>query len=173
VTSKADVETFLYAAFLSEALSAFSQKIASRVPEGRPVPEASGGLREEFLRFQDEGLPGRGESPFLAGGASSRGSPKILRLPEHYLEVQSELDRLHELEQQLAAERRQATDRALSRVLFVVAVVGFLQTILGFLNWKGTSTQKTELVVAVVAAAGFLLFLRQGIEGPHQAQDRG
>lgn len=162
--SSPDLEILLYVAFLNETLIEFSRRISALVPRDTASLHSldTEPLRGDFLRFQasyyqiEVSRLARGRTMFDRLSTS-------LNLAAHYAEVQSELDRVAQLEQRLAeqrqaaAEERQAkADSVMQFVLYLVAVFGVLQTFLGYWSleslrsftlWMGTSS------IALVAIA--------------------
>ncbi len=153
-----DAESFLYAVFVSESLAAFSRQIAGRVPEREASTSGAAKLREAFIRFQtrhyqiDVSRSSRGRQVFewLSGE---------MKLPAHYAEVQSELDRLTELEERDAEQRRRKAESILGMVLFFVAGFGVLQTLMGFPTWPVALSTKVLTVLGVLAATFGLYYL--------------
>ena len=141
-----DVEIFLYPVCLNEALAEFSRRIAGQVPEGEIRPADAGRLQEDFLRFQTKYYQTE-VSRFSRGRRLSSFISETLHLTEHYREVQEELDRLSKTDERRGEENRRAADTVLCRVLFVVAVIGALQTVLGLLAWNGSTLRTTLLAV--------------------------
>lgn len=160
----ADVENFLYAVFIAESLSGFSRRIAGHVPEQQAATRGAGRLRESFIRFQtrhyqiDVSRLSRGRQVFrwLSDG---------MQLQAHYAEVQSELDRLTELEQEEAEEHRKRFESFLGVILFFVAGFGVLQTWIALDTWQvpfWTKPLAAALVVAI--AAGLHHRARRSVE---------
>jgi hypothetical protein len=167
-----DLENLLYAVFLSESLAAFSRQIAGRVPGGEQGAEGASRLREAFIRFQtrhyqiDVNRRSRGRQlfEFLS---------EILKLPAHYAEVQSELDRLSELEERDADQRRKRAEAVLGAVLFFVAGFGALQTVVALFGWKDPWTFLGPACLGVfLATLAAYLFARRKL-GPRDAAKRG
>lgn len=168
----ADVEAFIYTVYLNEALAEFSSRIAVQVPEGGGRPVGTARLQEDFIRFQTKYY--QTEVSRLSRGRRVSGwIAETLRLSEHYKEVQTELDRLNELEERQEDERRRlfedderraevrrrSAESVLNKVLFVVAVVGVLQTILGILQWKESALRTVLLGLSLVGVAGASSYL--------------
>lgn len=167
-----DEENLLYAVFLSESLAAFSRQIAGRVPGGEEGSEGASRLREAFIRFQtrhyqiDVNRRSRGRQLFEFLSA-------ILKLPAHYAEVQSELDRLSELEEREADQRRKRAEAVLGAVLFFVAGFGALQTVVALLGWKDPWTLLGPACSGVLLATlAAYLFARRKL-GPSAAGKGG
>lgn len=130
-----DLELFLYAAFLGETLVKMSGDIGVAVPEddakiGQGDTRA---LRANMLRFQAKyyqvEVSKNARGRLLFGALFESG-----RLRDHYDEVQDELERLAEIEQSTADAQAATADRRLQSVLFVVAVLGFLQTVIAVIG---------------------------------------
>jgi len=156
-----DVEIVLYAAFLYFTLLSFSERLSDLVPPGgaRLEPGSTTPLREDFLRFQarywqlEVSRAARGRTLF--GHLS-----EALDLAGHYAEVQVELDRLAELESQLAEERKAKAERVMEATLFFLAVAGLFQTVLAFLTWPDLDPSMwwTWVGPVLAVAAGIYLW---------------
>ncbi len=156
-----DLEILLYVAFLNEALVAFSNGIAAKVPEdesqlaGLDTEE----LRRDFLRFQTSYY--QIEVSRLARGRLLFSQlAESLDLVGQYSEVQSELDRLAQLENQLAEERKARAESIMEAVLYVVAVGGIYQTIAAFFGLGDALRSKLlwGVVTSVTAMAVGIYF---------------
>jgi hypothetical protein len=163
----ADFEILLYIAFLNETLIALSRRLSEQLPAG-----AGRGLRTtlrtwplliDMLRFQTRfyqlkvsRLP-RGELLF------SRLS-EALGLAAHYQEVQQEIDRLRELQGQIA-------DRTIQAILYAVTIAGAYQTLIAFFT-LGT-VQRPRLfwsLVSVVAVAAWWVYRTRVRQIEHESR---
>jgi len=139
----ADLEILLYVAFLNETLTAFSQRVSTLLPDdGRPDRLDTEPLRSDFLRFQtsyyqlEVSRRPRGRQLYEQLAAA-------LDIKANYAEVQSELDRLAQLETRLAEDRQARADRVVQFVLYLVAVFGVVQTFLAL--WVLDATELRSL----------------------------
>jgi len=131
-----DLEVLLYVAFLYQSLLVFSQRLSDLVPPGGSelAPGNTRRIREDFLRFQtryyqlEVSRDPRGRSLF--GELCT-----ALGLHGLYAEVQSEVDRLAQLEAQIEAEKREKANLWIEARLFVLAFFGVAQTVIGYLAW--------------------------------------
>jgi hypothetical protein len=160
--SRAELEVLLYLAFLNETMADFSRQIGELVPPGRSHMDSVSAtpVCRDFLRFQaryyqlDVCRTGRGRLVWekLAGAVS---------LAENYVEVRSELDRLAQLEAEMAEQRRTRAERLLQLGLYMVALFGVYQTVIAY---YGTSQVQSSasfwpLVSGItVLAVGFYVW---------------
>jgi hypothetical protein len=154
-----DREIFLYVAFLWETLGAFSHRVAALVPaipQGARYPRRGAqdarSLRQDFLRFQSVYYQ-------LEVSHSFRGRflfaefTRALGVVELYHELQSELDRLNEIEERAAEARRAQAEGVLSATLYFLAVAGLLQTVVAFLAWEGRGPGMWLWIMPILAVA--------------------
>ena len=133
-------EILLYVAFLWETLLAFSRRISALVPGGKARLDGlqAQELRSDFLRFQARYY-------HLEVSRSARGRALFsslcdtLGLQALYAEVQSELDRLAELEGSFVAARRARGEAVIQGTLYFLSVAGLFSTVLAFLSWPDRS----------------------------------
>lgn len=149
-----DLEILLYVAFLYLSLLSFSQRLSGLVPPGgadlRPADTRE--LREDFLRFQARYYQlevSRQARPRSLFGELST----ALGLPGLYTEVQSELDRLAQLEAQIDGERRERANLWIEVLLFVLAFFGVAQTVIGYLAWPERSVAVVLWLVPFLGAS--------------------
>lgn len=158
-------ETLLYAAFLYDSLNVFSQRLGELMPPDRNLLSAASirGLREDFLRFQSRYY----QIEFARGGDSRMLFEKlsaVLGIRELAAEVRSELEQVAALEEQKSEERQARTERTLELLLYLLAVVGGLQTLVNYLGWQGSGARLafwSAGAVAVATAAYYLLVWRR------------
>jgi hypothetical protein len=130
---RSQFEVLLYLAFLNESLIGFSKKISNLIPKQQELLEMvkTDELRKSFLRFQtcfyqiEASRTTRGR--FLYEQISA-----FLKLTEQYAEVQSELDHLAQLENQVSEQRKARAERLMQLVLYFVAVFSVCQVLLSF-----------------------------------------
>jgi hypothetical protein len=135
-----DLEVLLYGAFLYLTLLRFSERLSDLVPPGqsRLVPRNTRRLREDFLRFEaryyqlEVSRASRARVLFREIAAA-------LGLAGLFAKVRSELDRLGEIEERVAAESQRRAEGIIQGALFLLAVSGLLQTIVTFLDWSEKS----------------------------------
>jgi hypothetical protein len=163
-----DLEILLYAAFLYQTLLHFSERLSDLVAPGqnRLVPGSTQRLREDFLRFQ-----ARYYQLEVSRDAHARAlfgeTAAALGLAGLFGKVRSELDRLAEIEERVAAERQQRAEGLIQGALFVLALSGLLQTIVAFWAWEEVGWWVLWWVVPTVGAfLGLLIWARfQGGRG--------
>jgi hypothetical protein len=164
-----DLEVLLYGAFLYQTLQHFSERLSDLVPPGksRLVPGSTQRLRADFLRFEaryyqlEVSRAPRARALFGEIAAT-------LRLTELFDKVRSELDRLGEIEERVAAERQRRAEGIIQFALFVLAISGLLQTIVAFLAWDDVGWEVLWWVVPIVGAfVGLFFWARlRGRRGP-------
>jgi hypothetical protein len=131
-----DLEILLYGAFLYLTLLRFSERLSDLVPPGqsRLIPGSTRRLREDFLRFEARYYPlevsRAPRTRALLGEIAA-----ALGLAGLFAKVRSELDRLGEIEERVAAESQRRAEGIIQAALFVLAVSGLLQTIVTFWMW--------------------------------------
>jgi hypothetical protein len=131
-----DLEILLYGAFLYQTLLRFSERLSELVPPGqsRLFPGSTQRLRGDFLRFEARyyqlEVSRAPRARALFGEISA-----ALGIPALFVKVRSELDRLSEIEERVAAERQRRAEGIIQAALFVLAISGLLQTIVAFLAW--------------------------------------
>jgi hypothetical protein len=151
--SELDRELMLYAAFLNETACRFSQRITEALVgenEGEIQQRASfdsaalnqaTSLREDFLAFQARyyqfDTTGRPYSRRLFGRLL-----ESLSFSDHYDEVQSELDRLHQIEQREADKRQATSDKWFEGLLFLLGLAGIVQMVIEI--WTMDSAYRTS-----------------------------
>jgi hypothetical protein len=161
-----DRELLLYAAFLNETLVSFSARVGQLIPapsvELRTLDTEP--LRRDYLRFQ---------AAYYQIEVSRQPRSRVLfdelaaalRIADHYTEVQSELDRLAQLEQRLAEDRQARAESILQFVLYLVAICGVLQTFVAFWVLDTGSVKSPGLWTAVggilIAAVGTYLAIER------------
>lgn len=154
-----DFEVLLYAAFLYQTLLRFSERLSALVPPGqsRLIPGSTQRLREDFLRFEaryyqlEVSRAPRARALFGEMAAA-------LGLSGLFAKVRSELDRLGEIEERVAAARQQRADGLIQGALFILAISGLLQTIVTFWMWQDKGWWMLSWVIPVVGAFLALLF---------------
>jgi len=134
------IELLLYVAFLHEALTSFSTRIAGIAPSGgETMPALDSGalkrLRADLIRFQSRDFTLNTSRVPCHQEVFTR-LVEAVGLLSHYREVQSGLDRLADLEQQAEAERRSRADTIAEGILFAIAVAGLMQTVVAVLTWS-------------------------------------
>jgi hypothetical protein len=165
-----DRELMLYAAFLNETACRFSQRITEALvggPEsstphqvtfGAEVLSRASGLREDFLAFQTRyyqfDTTGRPYSRRLFERLL-----ESLSFSEHYAEVQSELDRLHQIEQREAENRQASSDRWFEGLLFFIGLAGVVQTVIGLKTMEDGHFTSWVLWVWILGLSGLLAIL--------------
>ncbi len=148
------LETLLYSAFLYDTLNVFSQRLGELMPPGRNLLSGARirALREDFLRFQSRYY----QLEFARGGDARMLFERlldVLGVRELAAEVRAELDQVGSLEEQRSAERQERTERTLEALLYVLAVVGGLQTLINYLGWQGSASRLAEWSLGAVALA--------------------
>ncbi len=148
------LETLLYSAFLYDSLNVFSQRLGELMPPGRNLLSRARirALREDFLRFQSRYY----QLEFARGGDARMLFERlldVLGVRELAEEVRAELEQVGSLEEQRSAERQERTERTLEVLLYVLAVVGGLQTLVNYLGWHGSASSLAEWTVGAVALA--------------------
>ncbi|MBI5071034.1 MAG: hypothetical protein HZB56_22685 [Deltaproteobacteria bacterium] len=158
----ADEEVLLYVAYLWQTLLAFSRRISDLVPSGRAGLDGIRvhQVRTDFLRFQTRYY--QLEVSRLDRGRMLFGAlTQALGMFALYGEVQSELDRLAELEEGFAVERRTRADEVIQATLYFLSVAGIFQTILAFLTWQERGPQMWWWVTPIlVGAVGLYSWVR-------------
>lgn len=157
-----DLEVLLYVAFLSETITEFSRTISKFIPEdGTSVVHLdTKQVREDFLRFQaayfqmEVSRTPRDQSLF-------KHLVQALDIFGHYKEVQDELDRLNQLEEQLERRRQEKVEGVLGFVLYLVAIAGVLQTVAAFWGLDSATLHSTAFLsqVAVLIAVALTLYV--------------
>jgi hypothetical protein len=168
-----ELEVLLYLAFLNETIAEFSSRVSGLVPPGKSRLDAvdSGPVCQDFLRFQaryyrlDVCRTGRGRIIWekLAAAVS---------LAEHYAEVRSELDRLAQLEEQIAERRRARAETLLQIGLYAVALFGVYQTLMDYYSAKDRLASSvsfwiwvTGITLGAVAFYAWVASRRRGGKG--------
>jgi len=154
-----DLEILLYGAFLYLTLLRFSERLSDLVPSGqsRLIPGSTRRLREDFLRFEaryyqlEVSRVPRARALFCEIAAA-------LSFAGLFTKVRSELDRLGEIEERVAAERQRRAERIIEGALFVLAVSGLLQTIVTFVDSRNASWSTMWWVIPIVGAFLGLFF---------------
>lgn len=168
--SGTELAVLLYLAFLNETMAEFSSRISGLVLPDRPPIDAvtTEPVCQDFLRFQaryyqlDVCRSGRGRVIWEKLAAA-------VTLTENYAEVRSELDRLAQLESQIAERRRARAERLLQVGLYAVALFGVYQTLIAYYGARSNlSTPFWMWVVGVTAGAVAFYWAasRRGGRGP-------
>lgn len=152
-------EIALYVAFLREALSDYSRRIAEAVPPaGRPIDEVkTEALRRSFLRLQARYYTievSRG--PELQTIFNRLAETTSLR--EQYDEVQQELEQLGRLEQHVHERRKSRADRVIQAALYFLAVAGLARVVMDVQTWQG-SARSLWLSLTPVLVVGILIYV--------------
>jgi hypothetical protein len=153
-----DLEVLLYGAFLYQTLLHFSERLSDLVPPGesRLIPGSTQRLRADFLRFEARyyqlEVSRASRTRALFGEIAS-----ALGLAGLFVKVRSELDRLGEIEERVAAERQRRAEGIVQFALFVLAISGLLQTIVAFLDYNA-GWEVMWWVVPIVGAFLVLFF---------------
>lgn len=154
-----DLEVLLYGAFLYQTLLRFSERLSDLVPPGqsRLVPGSTQRLRGDFLRFEARyyqlEVSRTPRARALFGEIAT-----ALGLPGLFVKVRSELDRLADIEERVAAERQRRAEGIIQGALFVLAISGLLQTIVAFLAWDEVSWRVMWWVAPTVGVFLALFF---------------
>lgn len=164
-----DLEVLLYGAFLYQTLLHFSERLSDLVPSGesRLIPGSTQRLRADFLRFEaryyqlEVSRAPRARTLFGEIAAT-------LGLAELFVKVRSELDRLGQIEERVAAERQRRAEGIIQFALFVLAISGLLQTIVAFLQYGEPWGEVMWWVIPIVGAfVGLFFWARlRGRRGP-------
>ena len=154
-----DLEVLLYGAFLYLTLLRFSERLSELVPPGqsRLMPGSTQRLREDFLRFEARYYHLE-VSRVSHSRALFREVSTALGLTGLSTKVRSELDRLGEIEERVAAERQRRAEGIIQGALFFLAVSGLLQTIVAFLDWDEVSWSAMWWVAPIVGTFLGLFF---------------
>ena len=166
---RAELEVLLYLAFLNETIAEFSSRISSLVPPGKSPTDAvtAEPVCQDFLRFQaryyqlDVCRTGRGRIIWerLAAAVS---------LAENYMEVRSELDRLAQLEAQIAERKRARTESLLELGLYAVALFGVYQTLIAYYANKDLLRSSMSFWIWVIGATlGAVAFYAWAVTSRH------
>jgi hypothetical protein len=148
-----------YLAFLNETLVQFSSEISKKIPADRPPdkPLDAEPLCRDFLRFQtlyyrlDVCRTGYGRLIWNKLSAA-------VSLGEEYARVRSELDRLAQLEAQIAEQRRTSAERWMQFGLFAIALCNVYETAIAYFTAQGIAGSHpfwSSVITVTVVAASF------------------
>jgi len=157
----ADLELFLYSAFLSETLVALSARVGRAVPDDHSALDTvdTRAIRADMLRFQaryyqvEVSRVPRGRRLFDTLAES-------IRLREHYEEVQTELERLAEIEQSAADAKSASADRMMEGVLYMLALIGAYQTVIAYVTMDPAArTPRFLVLMGVIGVVAILAYI--------------
>jgi len=165
-----DWELMLYAVFLSETATSFSRRITEALGDeelgdedgpvrlSRSAMATASRLRKDFLAFQARYF----QFDTTSHPYSRRLFKRLLdsmTFAEHYAEIQSELDRLYQIEERDAERRKQKSDSFFEFLLFFIGLFGVVQTVAAFHTMTDAQRSSVGLWQVVGASSLFLVLL--------------
>ncbi len=151
-----DLELVTYAAFVNESAASYSRRISHALARSRhdgrerelrltPATRAlAAHLRQDFLEFQTRYYQ-LDTSTCPQGRHLLRALLGRQGFAEHYAEVQSELDRLHQVEERAEGLRRSQVDRAMAVLLGIIGLADMIQIGVALHAMETTKFHRWEL----------------------------